>query len=199
MFPLFESIRVIEGKPLHLRDHQDRINRSCLEYYAQLPTWNIIGALEVLPADDAILKCRLEYNLSEYHFKCTRYQKKKITRLFLREGHELNYDLKWTDRSGINKLMDGLTFHEDILIVRDGLFTDSSYSNLAFSNGETWHTPRIPLLAGTCRSRLLENETLVEADISLSDVGRYKSIRLFNAMIPWHESIELPMSTVITA
>ena len=55
---------------------------------------------------------------------------------------------------------------DDILIIRNGLITDMSYANVAFFDGTQWLTPRIPLLAGTCRERLLETGPIREADIA---------------------------------
>ncbi len=55
--------------------------------------------------------------------------------------------------------------HDDILIIRDGLLTDTSICNVALWNGTSWITPARPLFSGTMRAYLLD-KGLVQAEIS---------------------------------
>lgn len=46
---------------------------------------------------------------------------------------ELDYHLKYADRSALARLLQRRDDCDEILIVRDGAITDTSYSNVAFS------------------------------------------------------------------
>ena len=80
---------------------------------------------------------------------------------------------------------------DDILIVKNGLVTDTSFSNVAFLDGSRWLTPEHPLLEGTKRAKLLEAGILAEADIRPEEIYRFKKVRLINAMMDWEDSYEI--------
>ena len=84
---------------------------------------------------------------------------------------------------------------DDILIVRNGLLTDTSIANIALWDGRQWHTPTRPLLKGTRRAELLDNGILTEHDIPVEKIWTYRKIRLFNAMLHFGE-IELPCADI---
>ncbi len=85
---------------------------------------------------------------------------------------------------------------DDILIVKQGLLTDTSIANIAFYNGTHWYTPAHPLLKGTKRAALLEEGILQEKDIRPENLSSFSTVRLFNAMIDWGE-LELPVRNII--
>lgn len=71
---------------------------------------------------------------------------------------------------------------DDILIVRHGLITDTSFSNILLLDGMQWVTPAEPLLAGTCRARLLQQQRIIAKTIHLEDLSKYSHFMLINAM-----------------
>ena len=73
---------------------------------------------------------------------------------------------------------------DEVVIVKNGLLTDTSYSNIALFDGQRWVTPRHPLLQGTMRQSLLDTGQLVERDIRDDEGGRYEKVSLINAMMP---------------
>ncbi len=77
---------------------------------------------------------------------------------------------------------------DDVLIVKNGLLTDTSYANIAFFDGVQWLTPATPLLAGTRRQQLLEQGVITEATLHPSDLKQFKFAKLMNAMLTWAES-----------
>ena len=54
---------------------------------------------------------------------------------------------------------------DDILIVKNGLLTDTSIANIALYDGNDWYTPLHPLLKGTKRAELLDKGVLKEKEI----------------------------------
>lgn len=73
---------------------------------------------------------------------------------------------------------------DEVVIVKNGLLTDTSYSNIALFNGSHWVTPRQPLLRGTMRQSLLDDGVLAEQDIKAEDWNSFRQVSLINAMMP---------------
>lgn len=107
----------------------------------------------------------------------------------------ITYDYKSTDRSRLNALVAQKGNCDDIIIVKHGLLTDTSFTNLAIFDGKHWLTPRHPLLPGTKRAALLDKGMIQEADITLEDLRNANKVSLFNAMIEFGER-EIAMENV---
>jgi len=108
---------------------------------------------------------------------------------------KLDYSVKYRDRQSLEKLYGYKKNCDDILIIRDGLVTDSYYANVAFEKDGLWFTPSIPLLKGTHRQALLDNEILFTKNIQEKDISSFNRCRLFNAMINFGD-IEFPTSNI---
>lgn len=67
--------------------------------------------------------------------------------------------------------------------MKNGLLTDTSFTNVAVFDGERWLTPKHPLLLGTKRASLLERQVIKEADISVETLMNAQKVSLINAMI----------------
>jgi 4-amino-4-deoxychorismate lyase len=80
--------------------------------------------------------------------------------------------------------------YDDILIVKNAYITDSSYANILFYDGGKWFTPHMPLLAGTCRARLLKESKICEMKIKIDDIKKFESFCLINAL---NEGMESPL------
>lgn len=198
MYPLLETIRIEDRQPINLHYHQDRVNKSLL----------MIGAINrkleleqhlIVPDDysEGIVKCRILYGAKEMSISFKPYIKRKIEYLHLRDGTSLQYSIKWANRDPINHLMFGLDSNKDILIIRNERITDTSYCNVALLKEGKWFTPDQPLLEGTQRHYLLDKGTIIPKEIMISDIKEYEAIRMFNAMIPWEEGIELNTNLIL--
>ena len=102
----------------------------------------------------------------------------------------IDYSFKSLDRTRLNELLVQKGSSDDIIIVKNGLVTDTSFTNLAILSGNRWFTPpRHPLLAGTMRSFLLDKGIISKADITLHDLKNAQAVSLFNAMIEFGERV----------
>ncbi|MGD1891663.1 MAG: aminotransferase class IV [Cyclobacteriaceae bacterium] len=101
----------------------------------------------------------------------------------------MQYDHKFADRHLIIHLFAQRQSDDDILMVKNGLITDTSYSNVAFFDGQQWFTPHQPLLPGTSRARLLDEGLLQKAKITPNDLPQFEYCSLINAMLPLGERI----------
>ena len=108
----------------------------------------------------------------------------------------IDYSFKSADRSSLNRLTAQKGDCDEIIIVKNGLVTDTSFTNIAVFDGEQWLTPRHPLLMGTKRACLLEKRILKEADISVEALMRAQKVSLINAMIDLGER-EIALENVI--
>ena len=85
---------------------------------------------------------------------------------------------------------------DDILIVKNGLITDSSFCNIIFKNEEGLFTPLNPLLKGTKRQYLLDKNIIKEREIYLQNLNEYNEVILINAMIDIEDNINLKVENI---
>jgi 4-amino-4-deoxychorismate lyase len=184
MYPLVESIKAKDGQFFLLDYHQDRMERTFQAVYQRACPWSIKTMLPSIPLD-GLYKVRLLYNATDYHFEVHPYQSKKIPRLKLVEIGEYRYPHKWTDRSFINAACAQREDCDDVLMLRKGLLTDSSYANIVLDSGEAWITPVIPLFEGVQRAFLLDNNIIQTTTIHTVELASFKGFQLINAMNPF--------------
>lgn len=198
MFPLFEAIKIQEGVPQHLEWHQARMDDSFLRYFGRTGA-PVLKALLQVPEEfgSGVVKCRFLYGRTGWTTEFLEYVPKRMRTLRLVTGDHLEYSMKYTERYALEELLKQRGTCDDILIVRNGRITDTSYTNIVLFNGERWVTPVYPLLAGTNRARLISERRIVEADITMEDLRYYRSFRLINAMLEFEEQEELPVDLIM--
>ncbi len=186
MSRLLESIKVLDNQIHNLDYHKDRIIKSLRTAYgnhANSPIDFDLIKKDIEKPDGGLYKLRLTYDESRYNYELIPYQIKPINSLKIIEGRDITYDLKWADRDCINQLYNQKATADDILIVKDGLITDTSYCNVALFRDGIWYTPQTPLLHGTKRAQLLEQKIIQEAKMTVDQISTYTQCRLFNALI----------------
>ncbi|MCD8193100.1 MAG: aminotransferase class IV family protein [Tannerellaceae bacterium] len=195
MSPYVESLRIEEGRIFHVEFHNRRMNATRQELFGVIDKIDLRDWID--PAGYiARTKCRVLYKETVEQVEYQRYQLRTIRTLRLVNSDTIDYRYKTADRSELDKLAALRGDADEILIVRHGLLTDTSFANIALWNGTAWITPATPLLQGTHRAALLEKGELVLGDIPVSALSRYERIRIFNAMIGFGE-IELPVTNLI--
>ena len=186
MFLLFETIKVINKKLLNVSFHNERINRSRRELFGSKNEMNLNELVEI-PNDRTkdIYKCKVIYSETIKDIEFRKYAPRKIERVRLVYCNEIDYSYKFLERSMLDKLLENnlKNDNEDILIIKNGRITDTSYSNVALFNGKEWHTPKFPLLKGTKRAKLIFDKRIYEQDILAGDLEYYEKIVLINAML----------------
>ena len=190
-----ETICIADGKALNLRYHNERMNRTRRAFWGDsieelsLEQW-------VHPEVEMVYtRCRVVYGKQIEKVEYFPYQIRLVHSLRLVVCDEADYQYKSADRSLLNRLFAERGEMDEVLVVRKGLLTDTSITNIALYDGKVWYTPMTPLLKGTCRQRLLDEKQIRECKIRVEDLHRYQKIRLFNAMIPFGK-VELEMSSI---
>lgn len=191
-----ETIKVLNGRFCNLDLHIDRLQSTANHFYARYPKfdWQNIN----IPDDmrKGLVKCRITYTSQIIAVEFEKYNLRKIASLALVFDNDIDYEYKSTDRSAFSRLMASKGNCDDILIVKNGLITDTSYSNVVFENKEGLYTPANPLLRGTKRSNLLNKGIIGEREITVQDMSDYSCLYLINAMIDLEDNIRIPLSNI---
>ena len=187
-----ETIRIENGKIDLLALHEARMNRTRKEVFG-VNDWIDLTAYINPESYQERTKCRVEYDRQIIKVEYATYHMRPVHSLKLVVSDDIDYTYKSTDRSALVNTFDQRGNCDDVLIVRNGLLTDTSICNVALWNGREWITPKHPLLAGTMRAHLLQEGKIREAEIRLEDLEDYSQIRMFNALIDFGEqSCDLP-------
>ena len=197
MCHLFETIRIENGCIMHAGWHEARMAASRLEL------WNLhdpICLKEILNIPDqwktGLVRCRITYGPQMESITFENYIRRPATSFKLIECNHIDYHLKRSDRSLLDDLFSKRGNCDEIIIVKEGVVTDTSVSNLIFSDGTKWYTPDMPLLKGTCRQRLLEKGIISERHIRPEDLYRFSGLKMINAMRYPDEETIVPVSSI---
>ena len=199
-----ETIKIKEGKAMALPYHQARMERTIRHFFPSLNATTMPCLEEIITPREELINPREELIIPRVNiklFKCrvvygeqgveaveyTPYTMRTIRTLKIIEANDIDYSYKSTDRTELNRLTAQKGDCDDIVIVKNGLITDTSFTNLAIFDGHHWLTPAHPLLAGTKRAFLLDQGTIIEKDLTPDDLMKADKIRLFNAMIDFGE------------
>ena len=143
-----------------------------------------------------LYKCRIVYDQLSKEVSFTPYSPKRIRRVRVVEDNSIDYAHKFTDRTSIDQLFLQRGDCDDVLIVKNGKVTDCSFSNIVFRKGDQWVTPDTPLLEGTMRQRLLDENLIRSREIRGDDIRSFDTFRIINAMLEF-ESPEIEVSAIV--
>ena len=197
---LLETIRFNAGKFSNIKLHQRRFNDSRRQLFNCKDEINLISILNSYiknQPDYQLLKCRVVYDAEVESVEFIPYSMPNITSLKLVNCDKIEYSHKYLNRSHINKLILQKCNADDIIIVKNGLITDSSFANMLFFNGSQWLTPAQPLLKGTQRAKLLEQEQIITADIRPADLYNFTKVRLINAMLRFEDEMDVLIGKIL--
>jgi 4-amino-4-deoxychorismate lyase len=198
MSRLLESIRLQNGNFHRLSYHQQRMDRSVKELFGEKNSVNLFESLKAykLPSKIGLYKCRVMYTKQIESVEFIPYEAKPINSLKVVYDQEIEYEHKYTDRNKIGTLFNQRQYCDDILIIKNGFVTDSSYSNIIFYDGVNWITPNTPLLKGTMRQFLLDTAEIKSGSIQVQDISSFQSFRLINAMLAF-DGPEIDVSKIV--
>ncbi len=215
---LLETIRIEKGRIGNVSYHQERMNHARKELFQCKDQQDLAKTIEthmysagflpcqqagaIRPQSAADLqtapeeqknrhKCRITYARDIETIEFLPYHLPTINSLKIVFDNDIDYTFKFHDRSRIHTLFEKRDKSDDILIVKQGFITDTSYANVLFYNGKEWLTPTYPLLKGTQRASLLDQEIIRVAEIRLEDLHHFKKVRLINAMIRFEDELDI--------
>ena len=177
---LLETIRIDEGRALHLPYHNQRFNQSRKALFSideRVDLGNLLA-----PPNEGPFRCRILYDKEIRTIEYIPYRPKTIKRISFAEI-SVDYRYKYADRSQFQALLSESPRSDDVLILRDGFLTDSTIANIALLKNGKWITPDKPLLKGTTRERLIDEGFLTAAAIRKEEISDSDGFALMNAMI----------------
>ncbi len=172
----FETIKCEDEEVFHLDYHNKRIARTI--------GLNLNLQEYIYPPNNKLLKCKVIYNNNEIiNIEYDEYKLKEINTFKLIYDDNISYKYKAVNRKEINNLYSQKDNNDEIIIIKNGLVTDTSIANIAIYENGIWLTPKIPLLQGTTLDRLIDENIIKQADITLNQLIKSPKIALMNAMI----------------
>lgn len=175
----FETIKCNDFEVFNLEFHQKRVARTI--------GLNLNLQEYIYPLSSKLLRCKLIYSdFGVEDVQYFEYKKRDIKTFKLIFDDEIEYSRKYLDRSYLDKLFEKKENADEIIIIKNGLVSDTSIANIAIFDGENWLTPKVPLLYGTTRDRFLEGKEIFEKDITVKMLKNAKKLALMNAMIEFN-------------
>jgi 4-amino-4-deoxychorismate lyase len=165
------------------------------EYYPSVKIPSLVKSLNEIDFPKVgLFKCRVIYDSQIRKIEFHPYSLPSIRSLKIIETNITSLAFKLLDRTDYQNAFSKKGECDDVLMVKNGLLTDTSYCNIALFDGQKWYTPQIPLLYGVNRAQLIENKKIIERNIAIDELKNYQRIALFNAMIAFGE-IELEINS----
>jgi 4-amino-4-deoxychorismate lyase len=180
-----ETIKVVDGVAQNLDLHLKRSSQTMLYNFGiikELPLAELLYFNVNLPLN-GVYKLRVIYSKDIIDYSLEPYIPKDIKTLRMIDGGDIDYRFKYENRDAINTLLEKRGDCDDILIVKEGIITDSSYCNVVFGEDSSYFTPADPLLKGTKRESLLISGAIRERVIRDSEIERYRNVFIINAML----------------
>lgn len=186
-FPLFETLCIEQQQIKNCAYHQQRYERTLYQFYGEsaVKIYDLFEIIHLQPEFlnlTSLTRCRIDYNATTFQIQFFPYQRCKITTFQLVICDEIDYSLKFSDRTLLSHLLEQRGDCDEIIIIKQGKVTDCSIGNLVFRQGEQWFTPDSPLLIGSQRTYLLDTGKIKEKTIFAEDIAQFDEIRVINAM-----------------
>lgn len=181
--PLFSDVICVRNGQLQRLDyHYRRMSNTCKTFYNKELSFECLNEGLASCSKEGLYKCRIVYGDKIESVTYTEYHPKQVNTVQFVYDDTIEYSHKYLDRSALTKLVEN-SETDDVIIVKNGLITDSSFCNLIFEDAEgRKFTPKEALLKGTYREWLLEQGIVEETSIKKEDVYRYKFVYFVNAM-----------------
>jgi 4-amino-4-deoxychorismate lyase len=176
MSRLIETIRISGGEIQNLDYHIRRMQALRLK-------WDVNRAFSLPLPPQGTFKYRIVYDADRFDTTVEPYTIRPIRTLKLVTDNNIVYDHKFEDRRELMKLFAQRGDCDDVLIVKNGVITDTSYSNIIFLKGDQWFTPDTYLLNGTMRQYLLDTGAITQLPILRSNIKQFSHFKLINAML----------------
>lgn len=195
MSRFIESISIeVGGTSSLLSYHQARVDRA-IGQRGNIDLQSVIAAQNI-DSINVQQKLRIVYDVSGVIEITIQLYTVRLIKSLQLVDITFDYDHKYEDRSTINQAYSQKGKADDVLMVRDGQITDTSYANVALYNQGDWVTPDSPLLPGCRRQSLIDDGTIVTKKIRTEALDSYPYLMLFNAMIPFGQVI-IPTSRIL--
>lgn len=184
MSHFFETLKIENGIILNLEQHNLRLNRTIRDNFYKKSVFDLFDFVKA--PDHCTYRCKVIYDDNIQSINFLPY-KERVFKSFKIIHSTINYPYKSVEREPINRLFAQKGLCDDIVIVKEGLISDTSIANIAVYDGTQWITPKKPLLFGTQRAKLLKDKLIIEKDIKIKDMKYIDRFAIINALIGFYE------------
>lgn len=190
-----ESLKLVGERFSNIELHQQRIDLTSKVFSINskielkdisIPNFN----------DDLVRKCRIIYSKDDFSVSFSEYKQRKIENLKVVFDDTIDYSYKFENRDRLNSLFEDRGGCSDIIIVKNGCLTDTSFSNIVLFDGYIYFTPSSFLLNGTMRQKLLRDKIIFEKEIKLEDIHSFKKLYLINALNSLEDSLSINVENI---
>jgi len=190
-----ESLKVVGGEFMNIELHQQRIDISSKIFSINKKI--VLKDINIPKSNnDLVQKCRILYSNDDLIISFSEYKQRKIESLKLVFDDSIDYSFKFEDRQRLKQLYDKREDCSDIIIVKNGLLTDTSFSNIILFDGENYFTPSSFLLNGTMRQKLLSDKRIIEKKIKYDELSNYNRIILINALNSIEDNLSIKIENI---
>ena len=183
MYPLFESVCIENSEIKNEQYHEARFRASYMQQYKTHPTYSLFDGIHLTNLDNTLkYKLRIGYKQHGTRFSISEYKNSIATSLQLVDDDTISYTVKRNNRKKLNNLFKLRDQCDDVLIVK--------------TDGEHIVTPSTPLLEGTCRAKLLDENKITEKRITTADLQHFKSFQLINALNDFDDTRWIPIKNI---
>ncbi|WP_418184951.1 aminotransferase class IV family protein [Aliarcobacter vitoriensis] len=176
----FETIKCEDFEVFNLDYHNKRV--------ANTIGLNINLQEYINPISPELLRCKVIYDengiLDVQYFP---YKKREIKSFKIVVDDSIDYSKKYLNRTKLDELYKKRDTCDEVIIVKNGIVTDTTIANIAVFYEDFWISSKNCLLNGTTRARLIQEKKIFEKDITLDMLKNSSKIALFNAMIDFDE------------
>lgn len=186
MCRFIETICFEKGKYPLLELHQERLNRAFYAHFPGVPPHDLAQILPRLTFTEKH-KVRVVYDVSEANVQYTKHAPRPVNHIKIVEENAIDYAHKYEDRSELQSLFDQREDADEIIIIKNGLVTDSFYANPVFYDGTNWYAPQTCLLNGVRRQHLINSGKVEVINIKKNDIPDFEKVSLVNALVDLDE------------
>ncbi len=193
-----ETICYSKGQFQRIDLHNVRCNRTRHHFFGPMPDIQLELIL-IVPAclKDETVKCSITYGKDILGIEYTKYRIRPVQSIQLVFDDSIEYAFKYADRTKLNQLFGSRGQTDDILIVKYGFITDTSYANIVFQKSGKWYSPQNPLLYGTRIDSYFRQSRVTPALLRPEDLHLFSEARIVNAMIAIEDSPVIPIENIL--
>ncbi|OQW95377.1 MAG: hypothetical protein BWK79_02675 [Beggiatoa sp. IS2] len=193
MGKLLETIKIVNGEIRHLAFHAARLNATRATLFNIQTPIDLREFIKNVPKI-GIYRCRVIYAKQVEQVEYSLYQPKIFKCFKVIEDNSITYNFKFLNRQKLDDLFKIKGTADDILLIKNGWVTDTTIANVAFWDGVQWLTPKVPLLKGTTRARLLMDKKIFVENIKLADLRHFSKMAMLNALLEFYPIADFVLS-----
>jgi len=178
---LLETIKIQNQKVYNIEYHNKRLNLSRYKLFGVSSSIDLNSYINI-PNDNKLYRCRILYDRDIIKIEYIPYTPKNQQNFIIIDS-DIEYDYKFSNRDELNILKENYSKYDDIIISQNGLLKDTTIANIAFLDNGIWITPMKPLLYGTMRAKMIDDNMLVARDINIREINKYSGFAIMNAMV----------------